>query len=485
MASQLTTLRQLAAIINENVEILEGLAASKGISHPTLDSIYNSASPEEQFTRLPEVLDASLLAISAASQLVNTLKLPGAAIYERATCYHIPGALRIATDICAVELLRDAGPEGMHVKDIAAKTGTEASMISRALRLLAAHYIFKEVTPDVFANNRLSSILDTGKDVGYLMTLLKDIVGNPTGEHAISRVNAKKFINTNGIAALVDLSVDYGFKNASFVPDVFINKIDKSAFQVAHGAEKPFWEFCETHPAHLQRFQVAMGGWRTMQSPDSIFKGFGWSSLPENSVVVDVGGGNGSVSFEIAQVAPQIKVVVQDRAQTIENITVPTWEADAEKKIMVESGRVTLEGQDFFESQVIKRDVAVFFLRFVLHNWSFEENVKIMKRLHEAAISGTKLVIIDQIAPYACHVKDETGAIRPQVIPNPPPILLANLGEGNPIVYRTDFVMHALIQAREWPLGEFEGMTKEAGWKIESIYQTRGTAMSVIVCGKL
>jgi hypothetical protein len=39
------------------------------------------------------------------------------------------------------------------------------------LRLLATHHVLREVTPnsDVFANNRISALLDTGKEVGALV----------------------------------------------------------------------------------------------------------------------------------------------------------------------------------------------------------------------------------------------------------------------------------------------------------------------------
>jgi hypothetical protein len=40
---------------------------------------------------------------------------------------------------------------------------------ARLLRLLATNHIFKEVSPDVFASNRLSSALDTGKSVEELL----------------------------------------------------------------------------------------------------------------------------------------------------------------------------------------------------------------------------------------------------------------------------------------------------------------------------
>lgn len=40
------------------------------------------------------------------------------------------------------------------------------------LRLLATHHIGKEVTPDVFANNRISSVIDSGKQWRDLMTAI-------------------------------------------------------------------------------------------------------------------------------------------------------------------------------------------------------------------------------------------------------------------------------------------------------------------------
>jgi hypothetical protein len=41
---------------------------------------------------------------------------------------------------------------------------------ARVLRLLATNYIFVEISPDVFANNRLSTVLDTGKPVEELIS---------------------------------------------------------------------------------------------------------------------------------------------------------------------------------------------------------------------------------------------------------------------------------------------------------------------------
>lgn len=42
------------------------------------------------------------------------------------------------------------------------------TLSGRCLRLLATNYIFREVSPDVFANNRQSLALDTKKDAPVL-----------------------------------------------------------------------------------------------------------------------------------------------------------------------------------------------------------------------------------------------------------------------------------------------------------------------------
>jgi hypothetical protein len=49
-----------------------------------------------------------------------------------------------------------------------ARHPSDAWDAARILRLLATHNIFREVTPNVFANNRISSALDKGKPSSVL-----------------------------------------------------------------------------------------------------------------------------------------------------------------------------------------------------------------------------------------------------------------------------------------------------------------------------
>ncbi|KAG6859414.1 hypothetical protein C0993_003938, partial [Termitomyces sp. T159_Od127] len=74
---------------------------------------------------------------------------------------------------------------GLHVNDIAAKNGQDPRKLVRFLRYLANSHIYREITPDVFANTRISSMLDTLKPS-------QDIIAHPETKHD----------NTPGMAAL-------------------------------------------------------------------------------------------------------------------------------------------------------------------------------------------------------------------------------------------------------------------------------------------
>lgn len=85
-----------------------------------------------------------------------------------------------------VEILREAGPEGLHVDIISEQNGVESCklgsgvfflvlficsnyfIIAHILRLLATHHILRERAPNIFTLNRISSLIDSGKSVKQL-----------------------------------------------------------------------------------------------------------------------------------------------------------------------------------------------------------------------------------------------------------------------------------------------------------------------------
>lgn len=49
------------------------------------------------------------------------------------------------------------------------------------------------------------------------------------------------------------------------------------------------------------------------------FIGFDWDALQSGSVIVDVGGGIGAQSMAVAQNYPHLRIIVQDREQTVKD----------------------------------------------------------------------------------------------------------------------------------------------------------------------
>lgn len=80
-------------------------------------------------------------------------------------------------------------------------------LTARILRLLATNYMFTEVSPDVFANNRLSSVLDTGKSVEELLAKL--VPSLLTNNHTLRIVSPEsKHIGTSGMTSILE----YGYE---------------------------------------------------------------------------------------------------------------------------------------------------------------------------------------------------------------------------------------------------------------------------------
>ncbi|KAL1761988.1 S-adenosyl-L-methionine-dependent methyltransferase [Schizophyllum commune] len=482
-----TYLRQLLAVLTEQVDKIEGLAEKKGLpGYPSLDDIPDAK--QDEFTTDPEVVQAAYLATSAASQLAATLKPSGLQAYERAAAYYQSTAMRIVSEACVPEILREAGPQGLHVKDIAAYTGTNVKVLSRALRCLCTNYVFKELSPDVFAHNRPSAVVDTQKPVDlvvkHAIEKKKTIDAYP---HGVSAVHGERYQDTNGILAVLDHNTDEMYKGAAYMADnVLADNYKKAPVSTAFNTDDEIWKWMERYPGFLQRIQMVMMGWTSLYPHKKNMNGFDWAALPKDALVVDVGTGVGTEAERIARKGPQLKVIGQDRAQTIDEVAIPRWKADPSLKPMYESGRVRLEAHSFFDDQPahVAQHAAVFYLRYITHDWPLEENLKILKKLHAAAAPDTLLVLAEQVVPYACPAPSSLVFEGMNSL-NPPAPLLPNLGQAFSEVYLMDLTMAVLANGQERTIGELKEMTEAAGWQIVRIHQTPGCCFGEIVCKKI
>ncbi|KAA8526330.1 hypothetical protein F0562_008467 [Nyssa sinensis] len=101
------------------------------------------------------------------------------------------------------------------------------------------------------------------------------------------------------------------------------------------------------------------------------------------NTLVDVGGGTGTMAKVIAEAFPQLKCTVFDLPHVVSNLQ--------------GSNNLNFLGGDMFEA--IPHADAIL-LKWILHDWSDEDSVKLLKRCKEAISSkdkGGKLIIIDMM----------------------------------------------------------------------------------------
>ena len=83
------------------------------------------------------------------------------------------------------------------------------------------------------------------------------------------------------------------------------------------------WSLHDVAASGIKSASLVVHIWVSSPVTNFLYSGFEWSSLPAGSVVVDIGAGDGSEMFEIAQIAPHVKLIVEDREQTIKEVTTP------------------------------------------------------------------------------------------------------------------------------------------------------------------
>ncbi|KAJ7117169.1 O-methyltransferase [Mycena epipterygia] len=456
----LSTLRLLANIILDGVDTMERIYLESGTPLPSLAHPFDPEDPAEALRKNPEVNVAIKNIVAAAGQITAVVSDPVRLVINSALAFHVSCCLRAASEINVVEILREAGPQGVHVKEIAAPSKTSPPLIARILRLLATHHIFREVSPGVFANNRISSTLDKGKPSSVLF-------GN----------RADRLVGTPGTAALAEYSADMVLKASTFLVDTLLDPAaHKLPYNLAFATDDPVFVEMQRpeNDYDRKRFAAALRG--TPDPLETSLQGFDWDSLPKGAVVVDVGGGIGHVSLAITLKHPKLHIVNQDLGPTIE-LSKAHWREHFPAH--VDNGLAEFQVHNFFQPQLVK-NAAVFLLRHIIHDYSDPQAISILQRLREAATQTTKLVVLDKIVPSVSAddlTQDIPGAARPSA-PQP---LLPNWGVASAEMYTYDLTMHNMIGGVERTIDEFTAMLAPSGWKLVQVHHCPPSLVSHLV----
>ncbi|KAJ7027376.1 O-methyltransferase [Mycena alexandri] len=467
------TLRALSDLIADAVTTVERTYKDAGLIPPPLDTPFDRADPAEALRRDPVVAGAVQKLVAAAGQITAIMRDPVQSIVTNSHAFQISSCLRAAAELHVAEILKEAGPKGLHVKHIAARGQVDPSLLARILRLLATHHIFREVTTDVFANTRISSILDKGKSADVLYAKPHD-----------------RFSGTDGLTALVEFLTDDCFKSSSYMTDAMLDPSGPATpHMLAFQTDEAMYQWLEkpNNEPKLHRFGIAMQGTTVEEPEDTIFRGFPWDELPAGSVVVDVAGGLGASTLFIAKKFPTLKIVNQDRGPVIEQ-SKAHWREFLPSH--VDSGMVEFQVHDVvLEPQPVK-NASAFLLRNIVHNLSDADLVAMLTHLRTAALPTTRLVILEYIAvsasrgasphPYARHIPI-LGARRG----NAPEPLLANYGVAGAPLYYYDLTVHNLLSGTSRTVEGFYDVLRRSGWNLLEVYHCPGTVAGFVIADPL
>ncbi|KAH9479088.1 3-O-methyltransferase 2 [Psilocybe cubensis] len=402
--SEITALSQLIAsavqdIVNEYTKA--------GHTVPSLHS--TEQGPFDAPHLVSETLSKAVQIVEAAcAQLTFTVTNPGHTMTNKAYAYEEPACLLVVTNAKIADLLLGK-PEGLHVNDLASASGLDSGKLGRILRLLATKHVFDEVKPDIFSNNRLSMQL----------------------------------VSNNPVSSLVGTMTDECFKAGAYLADTLgdpkaghSTSADDSPFQRVHGVS--FFGFYKTPIGKKvnDRFAQTMVGWGEVTGKSMLPIVYDWENVPQDTVICDVGGGNGHATLGLIKKFPKIKVVLQDLPAVIQQGK-DHWATECPEAI--ENQRIRFEELDFFSGQPVSNCD-------LYYRWSTDEFVI----EHAVRDSSAKT-----------EAKDEA--------PEP---LLANYGVSRIRKYNQDLNMMILHNAQERTLQEFITLGVHSGFKFEKLWDS-------------
>jgi len=156
------------------------------------------------------------------------------------------------------------------------------------------------------------------------------------------------------------------------------------AFDHVFGA--PFFDYMNAHPATQATFDAAMS-----DGVDVIL-----TSLADNydfeksSVVVDVGGGNGSLSALILKRHPHLEAIIYDQPQVLESADRYLTAAGVRSRCRMVQG-------NFFES--VPEGADVYLLSNIVHDWDDERALRILRNCRAGMAPQGAVLLVDSVIP--------------------------------------------------------------------------------------
>ncbi len=291
---------------------------------------------------------------------------PAAAVSAvMATLTHFMGNVVIGTVIrCRLADHLDNGP--MAAKELASHSGLHPLSTTRVLRFLAGFGVFKEVSPEVFANTDASNLLRN----------------RPGGLRNL----AWFFSSDQHIRAIAGLR--HGILTG------------ESPFQHVNG--ESFWDYLRSHPEDGEAFNRMFAELRADEHV-AITNAYDWGGV---RVVVDVGGGNGSLLATILERHLHLRGIVFDQEGVLPSANEHLTERGVRERCDLVNG-------SFFSNIDISGDA--WLLSQILHDWSDAECRIILDNIRARMSAGDRVLVAEMVT-VPCNPDSVIGMLDVQML---------------------------------------------------------------------
>ncbi|KAF8815777.1 S-adenosyl-L-methionine-dependent methyltransferase [Phlegmacium glaucopus] len=424
----------ISLIVNAGKALEQHFAKSAKPFIPSLDDTEPHPVDSEIFNK---ELRTTIQVIEAAClQLSSTAGRPSHTLVNRLMAGYEPACLNVAMTYKFPDILQEK-PAGMHISELGKKSGVEERKAGRILRLLASRHIFREVSQNVFANNRLSIQLLSSNPLSNL------------GLHFTDEC-LKSAVLLPDVLADQEWSHSYAPNHTAF------NKLIRSPEPAFHYLEKPEGAMIR------ERFAIGMMAFGSVSEAYAVITEFPWKELGNGASVCDVGGGVGAVTLRLAKAYPHLQLKLQDLPNVIVQAKNEVWPKDCPEAI--KEDRIQFHPIDFLKDSPIP-GCNVYYMKNIMHDWPDADCIQILSNVRKAMAPHSRILVQEFILQHANRVPEEQSAFK-----QAPEPLLPNYGAGRSFQYNLDLDMLCMLNSEERRLDSFIKLGNEAGLKFEKLW---------------
>jgi hypothetical protein len=321
---------------------------------------------------------------------------PGLFLLQALMGKFVSKALSVAADLGVADHMQE---QPTPVEELARQVGAEAGALYRLLRGLAAAGFFVEGPGRSFALTPVSRLLRS------------DL---PESLRAMARwINEESSWRAWG-------QLEYSVRTG------------KPSFDEVHGAQA--FDYFARHPRSGQIFNEAMSGFTAMTG-HAVAEAYDFSGIRQ---LVDVGGNLGALLSSVIARFPTVQGTLFDLPEVVKT-------APAALEHFPHKNRIELVAGSFFEG--VPKGADAYIMKAIIHDWSDEDCVRILRNCREAMEEGGRVLIVEQI------ITDKPEAVASKLL---------------------DLEMLVMTHGgRERTEAEFTALLTAAGFRLSRIVPTR------------